>query len=53
LANSQGQVIYNKTLQLAEGDVNQHISLPNLPSGIYFINVMANNTRLTKTLTIK
>ncbi len=53
LVSSQGQVIYNKTLQLAEGDVNQHITIPNIPSGIYFINVMANNTRLTKTLIIK
>ncbi len=53
LINSLGSIIYNKSCDLNAGENNVEFSVESLKSGIYFIEVFADNSRTTKKLLIK
>lgn len=53
LSDSRGQAVYASDIQSTLNDISVHINIPDLPAGIYFVNVFANDTRLTKTIVIQ
>ena len=51
ILNSLGQVIYSKVLN-SENGINENISIPGLPGGIYLIRVISEESGMEQLISI-
>ncbi|MBK8345832.1 MAG: T9SS type A sorting domain-containing protein [Bacteroidetes bacterium] len=52
IVNSLGNTVYSNTIQTTIGGVSTHVNMPDLPAGIYFVVVYANDIKMTKKIIV-
>lgn len=52
ILNAIGEIIYSSIAELNDGDLNENINLNDIPSGLYFVKVIAGDKEFTSNLVI-
>lgn len=52
ILNSLGNMVYTNTIQASIGGLSTHVNIPDLPAGIYYVVVFANDIKMTKKIIV-